>query len=82
LLVRPGETMTKIGSAIQKVTDIMDEIASASNEQSRGNLPLRRVFCDVPWGHRNECRHDHKAARNTNCARRYGTWVFIELCIL
>jgi methyl-accepting chemotaxis protein len=36
LLVRPGETMTKIGSAIQKVTDIMDEIASASNEQSRG----------------------------------------------
>jgi methyl-accepting chemotaxis protein len=28
--------MTKIGAAIQKVTDIMDEIASASNEQSRG----------------------------------------------
>ncbi|GGD89509.1 chemotaxis protein [Caballeronia grimmiae] len=36
LVGRAGETMTKIGTAIQKVTDIMDEIASASNEQSRG----------------------------------------------
>ncbi|MEZ2354729.1 methyl-accepting chemotaxis protein [Caballeronia sp. RCC_10] len=36
LVGQAGETMTKIGAAIQKVTDIMDEIASASNEQSRG----------------------------------------------
>jgi len=31
-----GETITKISSAIERVTDIMDEIASASGEQSRG----------------------------------------------
>ncbi len=36
LVGRAGDTMTKISAAIQKVTDIMDEIASASNEQSRG----------------------------------------------
>jgi methyl-accepting chemotaxis protein len=36
LVGQAGETMNKIGAAIQKVTDIMDEIASASNEQSRG----------------------------------------------
>ena len=36
LVGQAGDTMTKIGAAIQKVTDIMDEIASASNEQSRG----------------------------------------------
>ncbi|WP_284700733.1 methyl-accepting chemotaxis protein [Robbsia betulipollinis] len=36
LVARAGETMTRIGTSIQRVTDIMGEIASASNEQSRG----------------------------------------------
>ncbi|MGI4861671.1 MAG: methyl-accepting chemotaxis protein [Janthinobacterium lividum] len=36
LTARAGETMTRISTSIQRVTDIMGEIASASNEQSRG----------------------------------------------
>jgi methyl-accepting chemotaxis protein len=36
LVGRAGETMGKVGTAIQHVTDIMGEIASASVEQSRG----------------------------------------------
>lgn len=36
LVARAGETMTRIGTSIQRVTDIMGEIASASTEQSRG----------------------------------------------
>ncbi|HEY1998873.1 methyl-accepting chemotaxis protein [Paraburkholderia sp.] len=36
LVARAGETMGKVGTAIQRVTDIMGEIASASVEQSRG----------------------------------------------
>ncbi|HHZ8506619.1 TPA: methyl-accepting chemotaxis protein, partial [Morganella morganii] len=33
---RAGETMNEIVSAVTRVTDIMSEIASASDEQSRG----------------------------------------------
>jgi hypothetical protein len=36
LVARAGETMSKVGTAIHRVTDIMGEIASASAEQSRG----------------------------------------------
>ncbi|WP_250442237.1 methyl-accepting chemotaxis protein [Caballeronia sp. AZ1_KS37] len=36
LVAQAGETMKRVGTAIQRVTDIMGEIASASNEQSRG----------------------------------------------
>ena len=36
LVSRAGQTMEKVGFAIKRVTDIMGEIASASNEQSRG----------------------------------------------
>ena len=36
LVAQAGETMKRVGTAIQRVTDIMGEIASASNEQTRG----------------------------------------------
>ncbi|TDV33669.1 methyl-accepting chemotaxis sensory transducer with Cache sensor [Paraburkholderia caballeronis] len=36
LVARAGDTMDKVGAAIQRVNDIMGEIASASHEQSRG----------------------------------------------
>ncbi|HHV7361435.1 TPA: methyl-accepting chemotaxis protein, partial [Morganella morganii] len=36
LVERAGETMNEIVSAVTRVTDIMSEIASASDEQSRG----------------------------------------------
>lgn len=36
LVESAGETMTEIVSAVTRVTDIMGEIASASDEQSRG----------------------------------------------
>ncbi|MDR5741254.1 MULTISPECIES: methyl-accepting chemotaxis protein [unclassified Caballeronia] len=36
LVAQAGETMRSVQSAIQRVTDIMGEIASASHEQSRG----------------------------------------------
>ncbi|WP_284506966.1 methyl-accepting chemotaxis protein [Caballeronia sp. GAFFF1] len=36
LVAKAGETMRSVQSAIQRVTDIMGEIASASHEQSRG----------------------------------------------
>ncbi|WP_118183941.1 methyl-accepting chemotaxis protein [Paraburkholderia phosphatilytica] len=36
LVNRAGANMTEIGTAIQRVTDIMNEISAASTEQSRG----------------------------------------------
>lgn len=36
LVESAGETMAEIVSAVTRVTDIMGEIASASDEQSRG----------------------------------------------
>lgn len=36
LVTQARETMQRVGIAIQRVTDVMGEIASASNEQSRG----------------------------------------------
>jgi methyl-accepting chemotaxis protein-1 (serine sensor receptor) len=36
LVARAGDTMKKVGAAIQRVTDIMGEIAAASHEQTRG----------------------------------------------
>ncbi|WP_244851642.1 methyl-accepting chemotaxis protein [Caballeronia sp. SL2Y3] len=36
LVAQASETMKRVGTAIQRVNDIMGEIASASNEQSRG----------------------------------------------
>ncbi len=47
LVGQAGETMTKIGAAIQKVTDIMDEIASASNEQSRGIEQVNQAITEM-----------------------------------
>jgi methyl-accepting chemotaxis protein len=36
LVTQAGETMQRVGLAIRRVTDLMSEIASASDEQSRG----------------------------------------------
>jgi methyl-accepting chemotaxis protein len=47
LVSRAGETMEKVGFAIQRVTDIMGEIASASNEQSRGIEQINQAITQM-----------------------------------
>ncbi|POR54763.1 methyl-accepting chemotaxis sensory transducer with Cache sensor [Paraburkholderia eburnea] len=47
LVTRAGETMANIGVAIQRVTDIMGEIAAASHEQSRGIEEVNRAVTQM-----------------------------------
>lgn len=47
LVAKAGETMQKVGVAIQRVTDIMGEIASASHEQSRGIEQVNQAIAQM-----------------------------------
>jgi methyl-accepting chemotaxis protein len=47
LVASAGETMEKVGIAIQRVTDIMGEIASASHEQSRGIEQINQAITQM-----------------------------------
>lgn len=45
-VVAAGNTMNEIVEAVKRVTDIMLEIAAASDEQSRGIVQVSRDFRD------------------------------------
>ncbi|MDR5741265.1 MULTISPECIES: methyl-accepting chemotaxis protein [unclassified Caballeronia] len=47
LVAQAGETMQKVGTAIQRVTDIMGEIAAASHEQSRGIEQVNQAIAQM-----------------------------------
>ncbi|MGF6267233.1 methyl-accepting chemotaxis protein [Paraburkholderia youngii] len=47
LATKAGETMKKVSVAIQRVTDIMGEIASASQEQSQGIEQVNRAISEM-----------------------------------
>ena len=47
LVARAGETMEQVVSAVTRVNDIMDEISSASEEQSRGIEQIARAVGEL-----------------------------------
>ena len=47
LVARAGQTMTDVVSAVKRVTDIMGEISSASEEQSSGIAEVNRALSEM-----------------------------------